>query len=63
MARDTVLVSEDQATGSDVAKSLLNRLRDRGFGSVSSQEQEIFLSEKQNPHDFLEREARRAPAH
>ena len=38
-----------------VEKSLLTGKRDRGFGSVSSQEQEIFLSEKQNRHDFLER--------
>ena len=30
------------------------------FGSVSSQEQEKFLSERQNLHDYLERETLRA---
>ena len=41
-----------QSDRSDVDKSLLNRKRDRGFGS------QLFLSEKQNPHDFLERSPR-----
>ena len=39
---------------------MLKAKRDREFGSVSSQEQEKFLSERQNLHDYLEREARRA---
>ena len=34
--------------------------RGREFGSVSSQEQDRFLSVRQNLHDYLEREARRA---
>ena len=45
---------------SDVEKSLLNGKRDRECGCVSSQEQERFLSERENLHDFLESEARRA---
>ena len=45
---------------SDVQKSLLNGKRGRDVGSVSSQEQENFLSERQNLHDYLEREAGRA---
>ena len=50
-----------QSDCSDVEKSLLNRKRNREFGSVSSQEQERFLSDRQNLHDeYLEREARRA---
>ena len=40
---------------SDLEKSLLNGKRDREFGSVSSQEQEQFLYERQNIHDYLER--------
>ena len=42
---------------SDVQKSLLNGKRDREFGSVSSQQQERFLSERKNLLDYLEREA------
>ena len=34
--------------------------RDREFRSVSSQEQEKFLSVRENLHDYLERETRRA---
>ena len=50
-----------QSDCSDVEKSLLNGKRNREFGSVSSQEQERFLSHRQNLHDdYLEREARRA---
>ena len=41
-------------------KNPLNGKRDREFGSLSSQEQERFLSERENQHDYLEREARRA---
>ena len=45
---------------SNVEKALLNGKRDREVDSVSSQEQERFLYERQNIHDYLEREARRA---
>ena len=45
---------------SEVETSKLNGKRDRAFGCVSSQEQEWFLLEKQNLHDYLEREAQRA---
>ena len=37
-----------QSDGSDVEKSLLKGKRDGEFGSVSSQEQERFLSERQH---------------
>ena len=49
-----------QSDCSDVEQSLLNGERDREFGSVSSQEQERFLSERQNLYDYLESEGRRA---
>ena len=45
---------------SDVENSVLSGKRDREFGSMSSQEQETFLSERQNLHDYLERETWRA---
>ena len=43
----------------DVEESLLNGKRDREFGSVSTHEQERFLSERHNLHDYLDGEARR----
>ena len=46
---------------SDVEKSLLNGKSNGEFGSALSQEQERFLSEREHRHDYLEREARRAP--
>ena len=39
----------------NVEKSLLKGKRDREFGSVSSSEQETFLSERRNLHDYLEK--------
>ena len=51
---------QQQSDCSDVELSLLNGKRDCEFGSVSSQEHERFLSERQNLHDYLETEARRA---
>ena len=38
----------------------LNGKRDREFGSVSSREQEKFLSERKDLHDYLEIESWRA---
>ena len=49
-----------QSDCSDVEKSMLKGKRDLEFGSVSSQEQEKFLSGGQNLHDYLSRETRRA---
>ena len=39
----------------------MNRKRDREFGSVSFQETDRILSDRQNLHDYREREARGAP--
>ena len=49
-----------QSGGSDVEKTMLKGKRDGEFGSVLSQEQERFLSERQHLHDNLERKTRRA---
>ena len=44
----------------NVEKSVLKGKRDGNLGSVTNSERERFLSERQNLHDYLEREARRA---